>query len=303
MAQREAHLQVVVGTQGGGKTYATNEIIKYYPHKQNRPVLIFDVNSEYTDYPTLDYDIGIDSRSKRAKNFQLLKNTKKVVRILGLKKNKQPMSMDEKKETLITIGDYFPRGLVVLEDVNNYERNFDSGQVLSTIVNFRHKGGGAGVDCIAHFQSVQILRGILMANAKYIRMHFTQDDPVKIKNRLSNYTNIQLGYLTVKRNYFKAVQYLYDIGMTIDDYKMVLASKDKALKEKKLRNIDQSIANLAFYNCLIGITSPALYNISEQDLKESLLEYYTHYDKALQKQKDKDAFLSSEFNKYKYFLK
>lgn len=94
------------------------------------------------------------------------------------------MTLDEVSDTLMIILRSFFRGLLLIEDLNNYVQDTIPGDMFGRICTLRH----VSTDVIIHFQTInRIGHPKLWPNARYVRMHRC-DDYVK------NYPGRYLGY-------------------------------------------------------------------------------------------------------------
>ena len=127
--KREAVVCVAVGTKGTGKTYTTFWKT-LMPYAQNRGVLIFDINNEYTTkngFPkikTLLYNAAEPNEAKRVEEIKrLVDNQKKGVvgirKVLPYlpKKEPTPMSEQQKLQCLFDLLKYYANGMLVVDDV------------------------------------------------------------------------------------------------------------------------------------------------------------------------------------------
>ena len=201
---RIPYLYIATGIKGGGKTYfSTNSIM--YPYieakGQNKPVLIFDTNSEYEGVEDIYFDITL-TRADPANPKKQVPDPKKIAehiiafsrdvqarkfkpqmrRILPFKPNKEEMTPQEKRIAAQIILKYFKTGLVVLEDLNSYMLGAKTVDMISAIVTNRHRNQ----DILIHLQSVSAMDPRMFANVNVIRMHHQPDPLKRISDKLTN---------------------------------------------------------------------------------------------------------------------
>lgn len=230
---REPSMEVVIGFKGVGKTYTTNQIIDNYikngtDGRKGRPVLVFDINNEYSDsngyygYKAIDYDVTEPNEFKRAEQVRNIKAPGKY-RILPFKKNKQPMSTSELVVTALTIVRYFRNGMLVLEDINKYTLSSYKQDLVGMFIGLRH----LGVDLVVHFQALRAIPPRIWSNMNFLRWHKQNDKIFKYKNRIDNFELFSIAeqivdykYQTDQR-YYLWVSVLEDrlINVTPEDFK------------------------------------------------------------------------------------
>lgn len=188
---RQAIVEVAVARKGGGKTYITaNEKIAPYiidtPTWKARPVLIYDVNGEYTEKHCREKlkvkwvpktlalkDLAAWTRSGRAE----------VRRILPLDaKNAFTQDLDVMVEILRTILKTFRNGLLLLEDINAYLIDVSSKDVISAITRNRQKN----LDILIHYQSFRAIPPRIWANLNILRFHKVNENISTVENKINN---------------------------------------------------------------------------------------------------------------------
>ena len=211
---------------GVGKTFTTKEEIRRYilsnTHngRSSRPVLVLDVNGEYTDFKALDFDIDEPDEFKRAVEIRTI-TVPKPYRILTYHKNRQPMTPDEIISTCATIARYFRNGLIVMEDINQYMLSNLKVDIIGLLVGLRHKG----VDLIIHYQGSKAIPPRMWASASFVRFHKNTDelDNPAIKPRVTNYEICRLGEIIVD-NQYKQGNIRYYVWVGIRNQKIIPCS-------------------------------------------------------------------------------
>ncbi len=181
---REAGLTLVPGRKGVGKSHDTiammNEYVKDRPGVPGRRVLVLDVNDEFQQYTPLDV--------RQVKDWCLTGPIEirriRIWNTYGKNKDRQ-MTLDEISETLSVILRAFFRGLLLIEDLNNFVQDTIPGDLFGRICTQRH----VAVDVIIHFQTVKrIGHPKLWPNCNYVRMHRCDDS---IKNYPGRYVGFE----------------------------------------------------------------------------------------------------------------
>jgi len=216
---REAHIAVILGRQGAGKSfrelkeclaYAMDDVAK---GKRGRKVLVLDCNPKSGSYhgiKTIDYDCSIkdtltkgqiiDNGSKRS--AEIIKWCKspsnEVRRVVALKKTGEMMDLDEMNQACIDLMKYFTEGKLVLEDTNVYLYGARQKKFVSTFVTVRHRN----VDLILMMQSFSAPDPRIWNNTSIIRLHKTMDSPEGVRKKLKeDFELLMLGYLIVNQQY------------------------------------------------------------------------------------------------------
>ena len=184
--EREPSLFIATGMKGVGKTYRTKQEIRSYimddprTGRRGRPVLVFDVNGEYTDYQTVYYDVRETNEKKRVQYIEQLKDKRGAYRILAFKPNKRPMNHSEKLQACFDICNFFRNGMIVLEDINKYMNDTKNDDFIGLLVGLRH----VGIDLMIHLQSLSPITTRFWQNVNFIRFHKQSDDVLRYKNRI-----------------------------------------------------------------------------------------------------------------------
>lgn len=202
MSERNPFIYIATGQQGVGKSYRTEiELSEYIKAHKNRPVIIFDVNNEYSKYPTLDFNVSAKRKIEGQKNktetdkkkavstlvnfWQQCKSGQRpaeIRRILPYKKNKEQMSIPEKTETASMLLDFGKNCCILLEDMNTYIMRAQKTENIGALLNKRHRNQ----DIIIHTQALDRLDPLLFSQADVIRMHHQPSPIERIKYKLPN---------------------------------------------------------------------------------------------------------------------
>jgi len=246
---REPSMEVAIGFKGVGKTYTTNQIIESYTKnspdgRKGRPVLVFDINAEYSDangyygFKAIDFDVTEKNEFIRAEQVRIIKAPGKY-RILPYKKNRQPMTTSELVITAVTIVKFFRIGMLVLEDINKYTLSSYKQDLVGMFIGLRH----LGVDLVVHFQTLRAIPPRIWANMNYLRWHKQSDRIFKYKNRIDNFE-------------------LFSIAEQIVDYKY---------------QSDQR------YYLWVSVLEEKLINVTPEDFKQGCVLYLSAYSQELNK--------------------
>lgn len=262
---REFTFQVAVGTTGAGKTYINKQIIQNYLKQFNMPVLIFDVNNEYSDYKALDFDINTTNERQKAKLFKMLTTSKPfVARVVPLQKNGDMMTMAQKKETYQLMGKYFLGGLLVLEDILTYEKGFRSQEAVGIISTLRH-----GRDLLLSFQGTDFIEKAVLNVIKYIRLHNIATDPFVLKKKIPDLLPIQVAYILIRDAYLNSHDYIKNkLHITVEEYYNNISKFNKKQQEQ---------ANGLFKKFYIKLNPSKILHISKEEFARGVEVYYRKY--------------------------
>lgn len=186
---REAAIKIAVGRTGVGKTYLTNQEIRRYAKKHNRPVVIIDINceSEYKPYKTIFL--------KDLKRVQ----RGKIYKIQPFHENGKPFDMEENVSLVANVLRAFRNGMVVIEDFNKILTSSRTKQILASIVTYRHKSQ----DIVLHLQSASKIDPTLWQNSRFLRFHKQRDRSSIYIDRVNHQEMIQLAEILVDKEYEK----------------------------------------------------------------------------------------------------
>ena len=233
MDVRQPKAMVAVAMQGGGKTFTTMKELAEYQKQYKRPVLIVDVNGEYDKYKAIYYDAREPDRHKRAMGHKNSNDTgrmgiaginqPRIYRVIGIRPDNVPMSMDELIELILTIQDYYKNGMLVLEEMNTYVRRQVPKDFYAFMIRLRHKG----VDLIMHYQSIGDAHPDIWRQTKILRVHRTMDSVLSIQNKIPNFELTRIAELAVEKNYLIGIQYKSEADRANESGNKALANKLK----------------------------------------------------------------------------
>jgi hypothetical protein len=220
---RQPKAMVCCAMQGGGKTFTTMKELKIYQQKYKRPVLIVDVNGEYSQYKAIYYDARIPNRNLRA-----MGNPKtgsmgiagislpRIYRIIGIRPDNIPMSEAELIELIYTITEHYKNGVLILEEMNTYIRRQVPRGFYAFMIRLRHKG----VDLIMHYQSIGDAHPDIWRQTKILRLHRTMDSVRKIEDKIPNYELTRIAELTIEKHYLYGDKY-YFLYIDFENMKLI----------------------------------------------------------------------------------
>jgi hypothetical protein len=200
-------ITIVTGAPEHGKSYRTLEELKQFTrddtkyNRKGRPVLILDTNNEYSDIPSIKYDVENPNDSERGKYFRLFTKPQ-LMRVKPLTMSGEKMNFDQLQTAMLDILNNFRRGGVLLDDINTFIKDFNSLKVISTLVNSRHRG----IDLILHFQSLSKIATTMWENAKIVRSHYQVDNVDRYSDRIPNYELIKIATMIVNKVYFSKAE-------------------------------------------------------------------------------------------------
>lgn len=166
MDLREPMIYVAIGKRGIGKTVTTIERIRQYVRVHRRPVLIFDVNNEFSD--TVKYP---DIRAIGMKQLKLWSAMKRpeIRRILPFYDDGRKIKVGPEMALVLEwILDTFYNGLLLVEDINKYVSDSMPSDLVGSICTNRH----TGIDIILHYQSIGRVATKVWQNIDILRMHY-----------------------------------------------------------------------------------------------------------------------------------
>lgn len=158
-------IYVAVGRRGIGKTHTTVERIRQYVRTHMRPVLIFDVNNEFSQKDKFPDIRGIAMRD--VKRWSALKRPE-IRRILPFYDSGIKIKLGPEMATVLEwILDNFFNGLLLVEDINKYVSDSMPSDLTGAICTNRH----TGIDIILHYQSIGRVATKVWQNIDTLRMH------------------------------------------------------------------------------------------------------------------------------------
>ncbi len=212
METRQPKAMLGAAMQGGGKTYTTMKELVVYQKKYKRPVLIVDINGEYTQYKAVYYDAREPNRRKRALGSKNSKDTgrmgiagikhPRIYRIIGIRPDNVPMNEEELIELIYTITEYYTNGVLILEEMNTYIRRQVPRGFYAFMIRLRHKG----VDLIMHYQAIGDAHPDIWRQTKILRLHRTMDSVRSIEQKIPNFELTRIAELSIEKHYLKGTE-------------------------------------------------------------------------------------------------
>jgi hypothetical protein len=201
--ERAAGMMVTTGVQGVGKTYQNMYIIKsyisdkFFNKVKGRKCLIMDTNGEFTKSQFARNDIeNFNPRLIALKDIPEW-SVSDIVECRRI--DAKNLSIQEKKKVLEYLIRYYKNGLLVVEDINTYILNVTHMQeIVGGLVNLRHRG----VDMLISYQSLRAVEPRMYSNARWMRMHYQQDNVNDIKGKIANLSLYKIAEILVKTRYF-----------------------------------------------------------------------------------------------------
>ena len=194
---------VTVSVQGGGKTHQNRLVIcKYIKDKpetkvRGRKVLILDTNGEFVSSEFGKNGVPpLNIRTIAVKDVAPWCRSSIVeARRIDMKS----LSIDKKVEILDYVCQVARNCMLVLEDINTIVLNITHMKnVVSSLVNLRHKG----VDVIVSYQSLRAVEPRILANCKFVRMHYLTEDVDNVKGKLGEPEVFKIAQFIVNQKYF-----------------------------------------------------------------------------------------------------
>jgi hypothetical protein len=201
--KREAGMMTTIGFQGVGKTYQNMQVISNYikdnPAKRvmGRKVLILDTNGEYTQE---------QFRKNNIPNFTIKTIAVRDIEAFGQapiaecrRIDAKHLSIKDKKRIIQYIIRVYRNGMLVLEDINTYILSMTHmEEIVGGLVNLRHRA----VDVLISYQRLRAVEPIILANSRWIRMHYQADSINDVKGKISNPILFRIAQLIVDEKYF-----------------------------------------------------------------------------------------------------
>lgn len=199
---RQPTFTIVIAEMGMGKSYNTRKIGKRYllgdksTKTEPRKVIYFDINNEYKDIKTIPVDYAFDillpaEERKNYPNWILAFSDKRFPveerRVVPIKEDGYPMTIDEVNIVLEYILKFFFGGLLVVEDPTKYIADTVDRDLSGGLASIRHRN----CDVICHFQyKTKALHPKLWGVKTYVRLHRTADYFKKYKQRIAGQETI-----------------------------------------------------------------------------------------------------------------
>ncbi len=209
--KRQPKVLIVAGSKNSGKTYATVHFeLKYYVrqinNQQARPVIILDVQGEYSKFKAISYNVDIENNFERTKSIRKIKRAS-IYRLLAKHPNGVVYSSAQIIQACTDITTNFKNGLFLMEDINRYMTSQIPDNFYSHLISVRHEG----VDLILHYQRVSDPPPRITGNAEYLRLHRTSDSITKksVADKYSNPEIIRIAELIIEKEYFRGNIYYF----------------------------------------------------------------------------------------------
>lgn len=201
--KREAGMMVTTGVQGVGKTYQNMHLIKNYVSDKiqtkvkGRKCLIFDTNGEYSSEQFNDNHVP-NFHPKRIA-LKDIPDWSKSPTVECRRIDAKHVSMKEKREILEFLLKHVRNALIVVEDINTYILSVTHmEEVVGGLVNLRHRA----CDVLVSYQSLRAVEPRMWQNARWIRMHYQQDNVSDIKGKVANPAMMKIAQIIVNNKYF-----------------------------------------------------------------------------------------------------
>ena len=191
---RQPVLMIVVGKRYIGKTYTNKKIEKLYLKGNpalginGRKVIYFDVNGERTDLLAIPIDHAFDpSMPNWILAFSSPRAKVEARRVLPIKQDGTPMTIEELNVALEYVLNNFKGGLLIVEDPTKYIADTPGRDLSGGLATLRHKNS----DVIANYQwKSKALNPKIWGNVSYLRLHKTNDSFKKYQNRIQGQEEI-----------------------------------------------------------------------------------------------------------------
>lgn len=202
---RHAKMTIACGRRLTGKTNKTLEqcyaAVTHKEAAKRRKVLIFDPMDEFGSYifrPDQPPHSIKKIFLKDVRRFSL-QTTPEIVRVIGYHDNGKRMGTDDMQEALGEILKNYRNGILLVEDINKYVSDSAPNDIVGSMATLRQ----AGVDLIVHYQLVQkAAHPKLLGMANYIRLHKTNDQVARFKDRFLDKTDMMcVAEIIVNRRY------------------------------------------------------------------------------------------------------
>jgi len=217
--EREAGMSVAVGSQGVGKSWKTKMLI-YDMVKgdissgvKGSKVIVMDTNGEYTDAEFVKMGMKNFSSKKIALND--IKSWCLSPLIECRRIDAKNLSMDEKLKTLEFLIKECRDVVLVVDDINTYVLNVTHlREIVGGLVNLRHRA----CDVIVSYQSLRAVEPRVIANCRWVRMHYQSDDVYDVKGKLGGHLELfKIAQILVNTKYFGGDKRFYAFVMKADN--------------------------------------------------------------------------------------
>jgi len=223
---RDAELFVAVGKKKAGKTRATMEKYLFPAIRGNPPrrVLIFDTHDEYGEF-------GIKTLPADKIGLFALHPQVEMRRVLPYRPDGREMSSDEKVLVVQHILDYFYKGVVVFEDINEFIFDYMPGDVIGSILSQRHDG----IDVILHYHGLDAIHKKVWRHIDNLRIHKCESTVVDNKDKFpGKFELFQLSENIVNNEFNKGKRF-FNLEIRTGTQKIYAAideeARDKAIED------------------------------------------------------------------------
>lgn len=217
--EREAGMSVAVGSQGVGKSWKTKMLI-YDMVKgdmalgtKGSKVIVMDTNGEYTD---AEFDkMGMKGFTSRKIALDDVQSWCLSPLVECRRIDAKSLSMDKKLETLEYLIKVCRDVVLIIDDINTYVLNVTHlREIVGGLVNLRHRA----CDVIVSYQSLRAVEPRMIANCRWVRMHYQSDDVYDVKGKLGGHLELfKIAQILVNAKYFGGDKRFYVHVMKADN--------------------------------------------------------------------------------------
>lgn len=217
--EREAGMSVAVGSQGVGKSWKTKFLIfdmvkgDMALGTKGSKVIVMDTNGEYTD---AEFDkMGMKGFSSKKIALDDVQSWCLSPLVECRRIDAKNLSMDKKLETLEHLIKVCRDVVLVIDDINTYVLNITHlREIVGGLVNLRHRA----CDVIVSYQSLRAVEPRMIANCRWVRMHYQSDDVYDVKGKLGGHLELfKITQILVNTKYFGGDKRFYAFVMKADN--------------------------------------------------------------------------------------
>lgn len=240
--ERECNLTACVGTQGAGKSYYNQHLVKDYctdniqTKVRGRKCLILDSNGEFADSQWVKNGIhGFNAKTLAMKDIPAFASLKHPIECRRI--DMKHLGIKEKLTVLTYAINHFTNGLLLAEDINGYVLQLTNlEEIIGRMVSLRHRG----LDVILSFQRLRAINPVIYGNARYIRYHHQLDNVFTVGDKISNPELFKIAQLIVNNRYengdIRFHLFIHQFGNKIEG---VFTEQEFELACKQYLNIQQ----------------------------------------------------------------
>ena len=222
---RQPVLMAVCGKKGVGKSFTTIKYLREYANvSPRRPVLIFDVNNEYSDKTKFP-----DIKAIALEHVPLYARLRRpqIRRVAPFFDDGTKMTLDDMANVLQWLVRNFYDGLLLVEDINKYVSDNMPGDLIGAICTNRH----VGLDIIMHFQSLGRLTPKIWQNINHLRMHRNTDSVERHRNKFEDkFEYLMIAEILIKKQYDSG-NIRYFLFVDFDNEKVHCGLPDEKIQE------------------------------------------------------------------------